>query len=50
MEENYYVVSSNVLTVNFAYGRTASPVYRYIKVSVSMKDSGVTGFEATAIS
>lgn len=48
MEENYYVVNGNVLTANFAYVEDGVTCYTdMIKVSVSMKDGSVTGFEAT---
>lgn len=48
MEENYYVVNENVLTVNFAYVENSVTCYTdMIKVAVSLEDGRITGLEAT---
>ena len=47
MEESYYMLANGELTVNFAYTQEGVTMYPdLIKVSVSMRDGAVCGYEA----
>ncbi len=47
MEENYYYISGNEITVNFAYNTEDVTVYPdLIKVTVSLENGEVSGYEA----
>ena len=47
MEESYYMLANGELTVNFAYTQDGVTMYPdLIKVSVSMRDGAVCGYEA----